>query len=81
MVSERPVRPAYASCGRPQSGPCTRGKSTKSASAAGAACARSSAAVRRFARTGRLGALKPTSVAVSAKTPMHIVPAVGIDCV
>ena len=73
--------PAYASCGRPQSGPCTRGKRRKSASAAGAACASSRPAVRVLAALARAGALKPTSVAVRAKTPAHIAAAVGIDCV
>ena len=81
MVSESPLMPAKASCGNPHSGPCTRGKSTNSTSAAGAACASSRPVVRRLARSARCGALKPTSVAVMLKTPTHMAAAVGIDCV
>ena len=81
MVSESPVIAEYASCGSPHSGPCTRGKSTKSASAAGAACARSSAEVRRLARSARCGALKPTSAAVRRKSAAAISTALRMVCV
>ena len=81
MVSESPVMPAYASCGSPHNGPGTRGKRRKSASAAGAACATSSAAVRTLAREGRCGALNPMSVAVSTNTASAISAAVSMVCV
>jgi hypothetical protein len=81
IVSESPVMPEYASCGKPHSGPCTRGKRRNSTSAAGAACASSRPAERALALRLRCGALKPISVAVSAKSAAHISAAVGIDCV
>jgi len=58
-----------------------RGNSTNSASAAGTACASSSAALRAQARAGRCGALNPTRVAVITASAVHIKIAVGMPCV
>ncbi|MNC97408.1 hypothetical protein D3C83_150550 [compost metagenome] len=57
MVSESPLTPENASCGKPHSGPGTRGNSRNSTSMSGTDWARSQPAERSCARNG--GSLRP----------------------
>ena len=80
MLSERPVMPEYASCGRPHSGPCTRGKRKNSSSITGLACSSRLPAVRRLSFIGRVGAAAPDRLAVTISTVTSISAAVWMVC-
>ena len=80
MLSDKPVTPLKASCGKPQSGPGRRGNSRNSSSTSGTACSSSSAAVRSSLVKRRCPGCSPIRLALITSTVSSISAAVGSDC-
>ncbi len=80
--SDSPVRPAWASPGKPHSGPWMRGNSTNSASASGAASANTVSARRRRRRSGGTAPVYWKEICAHSRTitVTLISSAVGIVC-
>jgi hypothetical protein len=79
IVSDRPVV-AYASCGMPHSGPCTRGNSTKMISDSGMACSSRMPAMRRRGLSPSAPVCMCTQVARTTINVASMYVAVGMLC-